>query len=100
MFLQHRTCIPVGVPIGVVGTVSGYAIAGRAAAAGMQAHLQEGRSLGNAIIYAVMVETYAILAFIIFVSLCTTAFRLVNRTQIVVITSIAADGKNEYRVYN
>jgi len=53
-----------GVPIGVVGILSGIS-QGKAAAAGiMLLSKKEGR-LGNAIIYAVMVETYAILAFII-----------------------------------
>ena len=53
-----------GIPIGVVGIVSGLT-QGRAAAAGMQLISKKDGALGNAIIYAVMVETYAILAFII-----------------------------------
>lgn len=53
-----------GVPIGVVGIVSGYT-QGKAAAAGMQLISKKDGALGSAIIYAVMVETYAILAFII-----------------------------------
>lgn len=53
-----------GLPIGIVGILSGI-FQGRAAASGiMLLSKKEGR-LGNAIIYAVMVETYAILAFII-----------------------------------
>lgn len=53
-----------GLPIGIVGILSGV-FQGRAAASGiMLLSKKEGR-LGNAIIYAVMVETYAILAFII-----------------------------------
>ena len=63
-----------GVPIGVVGIVSGYT-QGRAAAAGMQLISKKDGALGNAIIYAVMVETYAILAFII-------SFLMYNGVQI------------------
>ena len=62
------------VPIGVVGIVSGYT-QGRAAAAGMQLISKKDGALGNAIIYAVMVETYAILAFII-------SFLMYNGVQI------------------
>ena len=62
-----------GVPIGVVGIVSGYT-QGRAAA-GMQLISKKDGALGNAIIYAVMVETYAILAFII-------SFLMYNGVQI------------------
>ena len=63
-----------GVPIGVVGIVSGYT-QGRAAAAGMQLISKKDGALGNAIISAVMVETYAILAFII-------SFLMYNGVQI------------------
>lgn len=52
-----------GLPIGVVGIISGYT-QGKAAAAGIQLLSKKDGKLGNAIIYAVMVETYAILAFI------------------------------------
>lgn len=52
-----------GLPIGIIGIVSGVS-QGKAAAAGIML-VSKGGSLGNAIIYAVMVETYAILAFII-----------------------------------
>ena len=62
-----------GVPIGV-GIVSGYT-QGRAADAGMQLISKKDGALGNAIIYAVMVETYAILAFII-------SFLMYNGVQI------------------
>lgn len=52
-----------GIPIGVVGIVSGLT-QGKAAAAGIMLISKKDGALGNAIIYAVMVETYAILAFI------------------------------------
>ena len=52
-----------GLPIGVIGIISGYT-QGKAAAAGIQLLSKKDGKLGNAIIYAVMVETYAILAFI------------------------------------
>lgn len=53
-----------GIPIGVVGILSGIS-QGKAAAAGITLISKKEGTLGNAIIYAVMVETYAILAFII-----------------------------------
>lgn len=52
-----------GVPIGVVGIISGVS-QGKAAASGIMLISKKDGTLGNAIIYAVMVETYAILAFI------------------------------------
>ena len=52
-----------GVPIGVVGIISGIS-QGKAAASGIMLISKKDGTLGNAIIYAVMVETYAILAFI------------------------------------
>lgn len=53
-----------GIPIGIVGIMSGIA-QGKAAASGIMLISKKDGTLGNAIIYAVMVETYAILAFII-----------------------------------
>lgn len=53
-----------GLPIGVVGILSGIS-QGKAAASGIMLISKKEGTLGNAIIYAVMVETYAILAFII-----------------------------------
>ena len=60
---QGIALLAAGAPIGLVGIWSGMS-QGKAAAAGIQL-VSKGGSLGNAIIYAVMVETYAILAFII-----------------------------------
>ena len=53
-----------GLPIGIVGILSGIS-QGKAAAAGIMLVSKKEGTLGQAIIYAVMVETYAILAFII-----------------------------------
>ncbi len=53
-----------GIPIGIVGIMSGIS-QGKAAASGIMLISKKEGTLGNAIIYAVMVETYAILAFII-----------------------------------
>jgi V/A-type H+-transporting ATPase subunit K len=61
--MQGLALLAAGIPIGVVGIWSGLS-QGKAAAAGIML-VSKGGSLGNAIIYAVMVETYAILAFII-----------------------------------
>ena len=76
MFLLHRglhSCLQE-FQSEFVGIVSGYT-QGRAAAAGMQLISKKDGALGNAIIYAVMVETYAILAFII-------SFLMYNGVQI------------------
>ena len=56
--------LAAGLPIGIVGIWSGIS-QGKAAAAGIQLVSKKDGKLGQAIIYAVMVETYAILAFII-----------------------------------
>lgn len=61
---QGLAFVFAGLPIGVVGIVSGIS-QGRAAASGIMLISKKDGALGNAIIYAVMVETYAILAFII-----------------------------------
>ena len=50
-------------PVGLVGWVSGIH-QGKVAAAGMQILAKRPEKVINAIIYAVMVETYAILAFV------------------------------------
>lgn len=60
---QGLSFLFAGLPIGVIGIISGYT-QGKAAAAGIQLLSKKDGKLGNAIIYAVMVETYAILAFI------------------------------------
>ena len=52
-----------GLPIGIVGILSGVS-QGKAAAAGIMLLSKKDGKLGQAVIYAVMVETYAILAFI------------------------------------
>lgn len=62
--MQGLAFMFAGVPIGVVGIISGIS-QGKAAASGMMLISKKEGTLGNAIIYAVMVETYAILAFII-----------------------------------
>ncbi len=56
--------LAAGLPVGIIGIVSGIS-QGRAAAAGIMLVSKKEGKLGQAIIYAVMVETYAILAFII-----------------------------------
>ena len=61
---QGLAFLAAGLPIGIVGIWSGIA-QGKAAAAGIQLVSKKDGKLGQAIIYAVMVETYAILAFII-----------------------------------
>ncbi|MBQ0017825.1 MAG: V-type ATP synthase subunit K [Clostridiales bacterium] len=61
---QGLALLGAGLPIGIVGVWSGIA-QGKAAAAGIQLVSKKDGKLGQAIIYAVMVETYAILAFII-----------------------------------
>ena len=61
---QGLGLLAAGLPIGIVGIWSGIA-QGKAAAAGIQLVSKKDGKLGQAIIYAVMVETYAILAFII-----------------------------------
>ena len=61
---QGLALLGAGLPIGIVGIWSGIA-QGKAAAAGIQLVSKKEGKLGQAIIYAVMVETYAILAFII-----------------------------------
>lgn len=61
---QGLALLGAGLPIGIVGIWSGIA-QGKAAAAGIQLVSKKDGKLGQAIIYAVMVETYAILAFII-----------------------------------
>ena len=66
--------LTAGLPIGIVGIWSGIS-QGKAAAAGIQLVSKKDGKLGQAIIYAVMVETYAILAFII-------SFLLYNGIQI------------------
>ena len=63
-FEQGLSLFFAGLPIGIVGIVSGNA-QGKAAASRIQLITKKEERLGNAIIYAVMVETYAILAFII-----------------------------------
>lgn len=63
-FEQGLALFFAGLPIGVIGIISGIA-QGKAAASGIQLIAKKEGRLGNAIIYAVMVETYAILAFII-----------------------------------
>lgn len=62
--MQGLAFMFAGIPIGVVGIISGIS-QGKAAASGMMLISKKEGTLGNAIIYAVMVETYAILAFII-----------------------------------
>ena len=62
--MQGLALFFAGLPIGIVGIISGIS-QGKAAAAGMMLISKKEGTLGNAIIYAVMVETYAILAFII-----------------------------------
>lgn len=61
---QGMALLFAGVPIGIVGIFSGLA-QGKAAATGIMLISKKEGTLGTAIIYAVMVETYAILAFII-----------------------------------
>ncbi len=60
---QGIALLVAGLPVGIVGIWSGLC-QGKVSAAGIQL-VSKGGSLGNAIIYAVMVETYAILAFIV-----------------------------------
>lgn len=61
---QGLAFLGAGLPIGIVGIISGLS-QGKAAAAGIMLVSKKEGTLGQAIIYAVMVETYAILAFII-----------------------------------
>ena len=61
---QGLALLGAGIPIGVVGIWSAIA-QGKTAAAGIMLVSKKEGKLGQAIIYAVMVETYAILAFII-----------------------------------
>ncbi len=63
-FEQGLALLAAGIPIGLVGIWSGIA-QGKAAAAGIMLVSKKDGKLGQAIIYAVMVETYAILAFIV-----------------------------------
>ncbi|NLY87993.1 MAG: V-type ATP synthase subunit K [Clostridiales bacterium] len=60
---QGIALLVAGLPVGIIGIWSAVS-QGKVAAAGIQL-VSKGGSLGNAIIYAVMVETYAILAFIV-----------------------------------
>jgi len=63
-FHQGLALLAAGIPVGVVGIWSAIA-QGKAAAAGIMLVSKKDGKLGQAIIYAVMVETYAILAFIV-----------------------------------
>ncbi|HHW95541.1 MAG TPA: V-type ATP synthase subunit K [Mogibacterium sp.] len=60
---QGVAFLVAGIPVGIVGILSAIA-QGKVSATGIML-VSKGGSLGNAIIYAVMVETYAILAFIV-----------------------------------
>ncbi len=62
-FEQGLAFLFAGLPIGIVGILSGVS-QGKAAAAGIMLLSKKDGKLGQAVIYAVMVETYAILAFI------------------------------------
>lgn len=62
--MQGLSFMFAGIPVGLVGILSAVS-QGKAAAAGIMLQSKKEGRLGNAIIYAVMVETYAILAFIV-----------------------------------
>ncbi|AMB99241.1 ATP synthase subunit K [Aerococcus urinaehominis] len=53
-----------GLPIGIVGWISAR-YQGQTATAGLQILAKRPENVSNAIVYAIMVETYAILAFVI-----------------------------------
>ena len=61
---QGLALLVAGLPIGIIGILSAIS-QGKAAAAGIMLVSKKEGKLGQAIIYAVMVETYAILAFIV-----------------------------------
>lgn len=64
MTLEKGFALLIGaLPVGFVGWMSGI-YQGRVAAAGMQILAKRPEKVINAIIYAVMVETYAILGFV------------------------------------
>lgn len=56
--------LAAGIPIGVVGTWSGWT-QGKAAAAGIQLIAKRPSELAKGMIYAAMVETYAVLALLV-----------------------------------
>ena len=56
--------LAAGIPIGVVGFLSGIG-QGRAAASALQLMAKRQDQMAKGIIYTVMVETYAILAFVV-----------------------------------
>lgn len=62
--VQGLTYFVAGLPIGFVGLISAR-YQGRTAAAGMQILAKRPENMSNAIVYSIMVETYAILAFVI-----------------------------------
>jgi len=61
---QGAYLFAAGIPIGVVGIISGIQ-QGRAAAAGLQLISKRPEEMGHGIVYAIMVETYAILALLV-----------------------------------
>ena len=56
--------LAAGIPIGVVGFASGIG-QGRAAASALQLMAKRSDQMGKGIVYTVMVETYAIFAFVV-----------------------------------
>ena len=56
--------LAAGIPIGIVGIFSGYA-QGKASAAGIQLIAKRPSELAKGMIYAAMVETYAVLALLV-----------------------------------
>ena len=56
--------LAAGIPIGVVGFASGVG-QGRAAASALQLMAKRSDQMGKGIVYTVMVETYAIFAFVV-----------------------------------
>ena len=61
---QGLAVVAAGLPIGVVGIWSGWA-QGKAAAAGIQLIAKRPSELAKGMIYAAMVETYAVLALLV-----------------------------------
>lgn len=61
---QGAYLFAAGLPIGIVGTISGIQ-QGKAAAAGLQLTGKRPEEMGHGIVYAIMVETYAILALLV-----------------------------------
>lgn len=61
---QGLLYLAAGMPVGIVGWISAR-YQGQTASAGMQILAKRPENVANAIVYAIMVETYAILAFVI-----------------------------------